>query len=114
LIADLKLFFENSRHEDFSVSLCLMVAQAKLLSPESTLGVSSRALESRIYRFLQKWDVTWRRGMHKAQNTRHNVEIESNYHDYIQMKIRVLGVDCCNVYNADETNMYFSPQPDFG
>jgi hypothetical protein len=60
-IEDLKLFFENSHHEDFSVSLCLMVAEAKLLSPESTLGVSSRALESRKYRFLQKWDVTWRR-----------------------------------------------------
>jgi transposase-like protein len=111
LIADLKVFFEKRRHEDFSVSLRLMVAQAKLLSPESTLGVSTRALESRIYRLLQKWDVTWRRGTHKAQNTRHNVEIQSDYNDYIQMKTRILGVDFCNVYNTDETNMYFSPQP---
>jgi hypothetical protein len=27
------------------------------------------------------------------------------------MKIQILGVDCCDVNNADETNMYFSPQP---
>ena len=75
LIAGLKLFFENSRDEDFSVSLRLMVAQAKLLSPAATAGVSTRALESRIYRLLQKWDYTWRRGTHKAQNTRHDVVI---------------------------------------
>jgi hypothetical protein len=55
--------------------------------------------------------VTWRRGMQKSQNTRHNVEIERDDHDYIEMKIQILGVDCCNVNSADETNMYFSPQP---
>ncbi len=111
LIADLKLFFENSRDEDYSVSLRLMVAQAKLLSPTVTAGVSTRAIEYRIYRLLQKWDVTWRRGTHKAQNTRHDLVIEQEFHSYVQQKIRLLGVDCCNVYNADETNMYFSPQP---
>ncbi len=111
LIAALRTFFENSRDEDFSVSLRLMVAQAKLLSPVATDGVSSRAIESRIYRLLQKWDVTWRRGTHKAQNTRHDIEKEREFHSYVQQKIKLLGVDCCNVYNADETNMYFSPQP---
>jgi hypothetical protein len=88
-----------------------MLAQAKLLSPAATSGVSTRALESHIYCLLQKWDVTWRRGAHKAQNTWHNVEIDNDYHDYIKRKIRLLGVGCCNVYNADETKMYFSPQP---
>ncbi len=111
LIAGLKTFFENSRDEDFSISLRLMVAQAKLLSPTLSSDVSTRALESRIYRLLQKWDVTWRRGTHKAQNTRHNIEVQNDYHSYITMKIRLLGVDCSDVYNADETNMYFSPQP---
>jgi transposase-like protein len=47
LIADLKQFFENSRDEDFSVSLRLMVAQAKLLSPTVTTDIST---QSRIYR----------------------------------------------------------------
>jgi transposase-like protein len=111
LIADLKTFFEKSRDEDYSVSLRLMVAQAKLLSPTIALGVSTRALESRVYRLLQKWDVTWRRGTHKAQNTRHNVDVLNDFHSYVKMKIQILGVDCCDVYNADETNMYFSPQP---
>ena len=73
LIAALRTFFENSRDEDFSVSLRLMVAQAKLLSPVATDGVSSRAIESRIYRLLQKWDVIWRWGMHKAQNRHNNI-----------------------------------------
>jgi hypothetical protein len=78
---------EKSRDEDFSASLRLMLAQTKLLSPAATSGVSTRALESHIYCLLQKWDVTWRRGTHKAQNTWHNVEIENDYHDYIKMKI---------------------------
>jgi transposase-like protein len=111
LIADLKQFFENSRDEDFSVSLRLMVAQAKLLSPTVTTGISSRAIESRIYHLLKKWDVTWRRGTRIAQNTRHILEVEDEFHAYVQQKIQLLGVDCCDIYNADETNMYFSPQP---
>jgi transposase-like protein len=63
LIAELKDFFEKSRDEDFSISLRLMMAQAKLLSPETTLMVANTALESRIYRLLRKWDVSWRRGL---------------------------------------------------
>jgi hypothetical protein len=56
-----------SRDEDFSVPLHLMLAQAKLLSLAASLGVvSARALESCIYSLLQTWDVTWRRGTHKA------------------------------------------------
>jgi transposase-like protein len=110
LIAELKDFFEKSRDEDFSISLRLMMAQAKLLSPETTLMVANTALESRIYRLLRKWDVSWRRGTHKAQNTRYSSEIMEDFHSYIRMKIKLLGVDCCAVYNADETNVYFSPQ----
>jgi DDE superfamily endonuclease len=111
LIADLKKFFENSHDEDFSVSLRLMVAQAKLLSPTVTEGISNRTIISRIYRLLKKWDVTWRRETRIAQNTRHILEVEDEFHAYVQQKIQLLGVDCCNIYNADETNMYFSPQP---
>jgi hypothetical protein len=37
--------------------------------------------------------------------------VEDEFHAFVQQKIQLLGVDCCNIYNADETNMYFSPQP---
>jgi transposase-like protein len=66
LIADLKDFFEKSLDEDFSISLRLVMAQAKLLPPETTLMVANTALESRIYRLLKKWDVSWRRGTHRG------------------------------------------------
>ncbi len=111
LIADLKKFFDTSRDEDFAVSLRLMIAEVRLLSPTTTSGLTNSVLEARIYRLLQKWNVTWRRGTHKAQNTRYSQVIIDDYHSYIRMKIKLLGVDCSAVYNADETNVYFSPQP---
>jgi transposase-like protein len=67
LIANLKDFFEKSRDEDYSNSLRLMMTQAKLLSPETSLMAAVTALESRIYRLLKKWDVSWRRGLMKLK-----------------------------------------------
>jgi hypothetical protein len=35
-------------------------------------------------------------------------DIMEDFHSYIRMKIKLLGVDCCAVYNA--ASVYFSPQ----
>jgi hypothetical protein len=37
-----------------------MMAQVKLLSPETTLMVAQTALEPRIYSLWKKWDLFWR------------------------------------------------------
>jgi hypothetical protein len=111
LIAEMKTFFDTSRDEDFSVSLRLMIAQVRLLSPMTTSGIPNSTLEACIYRLLQKWDVTWRQGTHKAQTTRHSQLVIEDFQSYIWMKLKLLGVDCCSIYNTDETNVYFSPQP---
>jgi hypothetical protein len=66
LIAELNYFLEKSQDKDSSISMRLMMAQAKLLLPETTLMVANTALESRIYHLSRKWDVSWRREAHKS------------------------------------------------
>jgi transposase-like protein len=107
VINKLKRFYDGKRNEDLGVSLRLMTAECRLLDP-SVSSISSKALEGRVYRLLVKWDASWRRGTHKAQNTRHDIVVMNEFRSYVRMKASLLGVDCRAVFNADETNIYFS------
>jgi transposase-like protein len=75
LVAELKGFFDSLRDEDFGVSLRIMTTELRRLSPEAVDGCTEGSINSRVYRLLRKWDNTWRRGTHKAQNTRHTTEV---------------------------------------
>jgi hypothetical protein len=55
-------------------------------------------------RVLEKGDP-W-----NTKYSRYLSEMMEDLHCYIRMKIKLLGVDCCAVYNADKTKFYFSPQ----
>jgi DDE superfamily endonuclease len=113
LIVDLKGVFDALRDEDYGVSLRIMVTELRRLSPASVIGCSESAINSRVYRLLRKWDNTWRRGTHKAQNTRHSSEVIGDFLEYFRLKFRLLRVDCSRVYNVDETNVFFSQEPVF-
>ncbi len=113
LVVELKVFFDSLRDEDFGVSLRIMVTELRRLSPEAIDGCTEGSINSRVYRLLRKWDNTWRRGTHKAQNTRHTTEVIEDFLEYFRMKFRLMGVDCSRVYNVDETNVFFSQEPIF-
>jgi transposase-like protein len=105
----LKLFFETFRENDFTVDIRLMMAQAKSLDPEGCAAISDTALRFRIYRLMKHWNVSWRKGTHKAQNTRHTAKKMREFHRYIRNKIQMLGIDESQVYNFDETDVQFTP-----
>jgi transposase-like protein len=107
VIESLKKFFEGKRDDDLGVTLRLMMAECRILDP-ATCSLSMKALEGRVYRLLVKWNASWRRGTHKAQNTRHDIVVMNDFRSYVNMKAKLLGVDCRAVFNADETNVFYS------
>jgi hypothetical protein len=83
-----------------------MTAECRIIDP-SVLPLLSMAFEGRIYCLLMKWDVSWRRGTHTTQNTRHDVVIMREFCLYVKFKASLLGIDCRALFNADETNVNF-------
>jgi hypothetical protein len=107
VINSLKQFYDVKREEDLGVTLRLMMAECRLLD-QSACTLSPKALEGRVYRLLVKWDASWRRGTHKAQNTRHDIVVMNDFSSYVRLKASILGVDCRAVFNNDETNVFYS------
>lgn len=101
--------YDERRGRHFSVSSQLLLATARRVDDHSVSeSVSRPALKKRIHRLLDKWDISWRKGTHTAQNTRHNEEVIDEFRENIAEVIRMSGVKPENVFNADETNVSYS------
>jgi hypothetical protein len=50
-----------------------------------------------------RWDASWNRGTHKAQNTRHDIVVMNDICLYVCLKASILGVDCCNTMEGEYT-----------
>ena len=74
-IVSLKTFFDNLRTVNYSVSLKQLQAETLLIDPVSCKDLEERTLAIRLYCLLKKWDMSYRRGTHKAQLNRHSVDI---------------------------------------
>ena len=95
------------RSADFGVSLPQLVVECRRLAKPTKLDGSLRALQYRVYQLLGKWDQTWRRATHKAQNTRFSTDVIADFLEYIHGKIHLLSVDFSCIYNVDKTNVFF-------
>ena len=107
-IQHLKTFLDDRRTEGFPVSVRLLMIELKKNNPTICNSVSQNALRMRISRLLDAWDFSWRRSTHKAQKTRSSSNIIIDFQEYINWKIKFLGVDPSCVYNADQTNVFYS------
>lgn len=107
-IKHLKDFVNNTRADSLNVSLRILMAECKRIDKASCIGLKERALAHRLYRLLRKWDIAWRRGTHIAQNTRHKTCVIDEFVEYFQEKVKILDIPLENIYNADQTNVYYS------
>jgi hypothetical protein len=108
LRTQLKLYVDGRREMDLSVSLRGILVEAYRIDPVSVDLVSQIALRSRLYRLIRSWDISYRRCTHKAQNTRHCVLVIADFLDYVNEKMKFLGVSDDDVFNCDQTNCFYS------
>jgi hypothetical protein len=106
-IKELKLFYDNKRQLNESVGMIHLRNQAKKIDPDCAV-LCDNALRMRIWRLFRKWNVSYRRATHKAQGTRHCVNVIRDFQKYVANKTIMMGCKSENVYNADQTNVYFS------
>jgi transposase-like protein len=108
LIRKLKVWAEDRRKENKTVSMMLLRLEAKKLAPSIYDDASDYAIRHRIYRLLKKWEFSYRRKTHKAQNTRICTQVKESFVDYFNFKINLLGMSYDDVFNVDQTNVPFS------
>lgn len=108
LVSGLKAYFDARRDDNLSVSVRLLIIEARRLDPEACEALTYSAFRQRIHRLLNRWDVTWRRSTHKAQNTRFASKVIDDFQKYVNEKMIMLDISADNVYNCDQTNVYYS------
>jgi hypothetical protein len=114
IIDGLKSFYSEQGELTNSVSVIQWHIHARSISEEEVDAILStnflrpnHAIKQRIYLLLSKWDQSWRRGTHRAQNKRYDISIQNDFTPYVNQKIKRLGIPKENVLNVDETNIPF-------
>jgi hypothetical protein len=108
IIQKLKDFVDDRRGRDLSVSKQLVVAEWRRVDPVGIRPLSQDAIRSRVRRMFRKWGLSYRRGTHKAQNTRYCILVISDFVEHVKFRIRALGVGEDDVFNVDQTNIKYS------
>jgi DDE superfamily endonuclease len=96
------------------VTTKMLVIECQKYDPTYGGGsVSDDAMRQRILRLANSWNFSWRRKTHKAQLTRHSLTVINEFRAYVNWKIKLLNVQPAHVYNADQTNVFFSMESNF-
>jgi hypothetical protein len=74
----------------------------------TNLNMDCNTLCMQIYCLFKLCNISYCRATHKAQNTKHCQLVIEAFQEYVKNKISMLGCKLENVYNADQTNFYFS------
>jgi transposase-like protein len=102
----LKDFYFEQRELTNSVSVMQLRIHARSISEvevDSILSTNvikpNHVVNQRLYRLLSKWDQSWRRGTHRAQNTRYEISVQNDFTSYLNQKIKRLGIPKEHVFN---------------
>jgi hypothetical protein len=69
--------------------------------------VADDAISQGILFLANSWDFSWQQKTHTAQLTRHLLSVINKFQAYVNWKIKLLGVQPANMYNADQTNVFY-------
>jgi len=87
----------------------MLVAEWTKVDPDGVAALSVNAARARIYRFMRRNELSFRRTTHQAQVTRTDPQIITDFVSYCNWKAKLLGIAPECTANFDETNVYFSP-----
>jgi hypothetical protein len=107
-IKRLRDFLDDKRKDDYSVSVQMLMAEARRVDPVSCMALHEDAFRSRVHRLLHSWEISWRRATHKAHRTRLCEQMVADFQFMVMEKIHMLNIPPQNVYNVDRTNCYYS------
>ena len=108
LIAHLKVFLDEKRLNNMSVDVRMLMLEARRVDPVSC-RLHPLTFRSRIRRLcLCLWGITWRKGTSKAQVTRSCSRLIADFKSMVEEKIAMYNIPLQNIYNADQTNVYYS------
>lgn len=102
-------FVDKRRENSYHVTPRMLVTEWKRADPEGVKSVSDAAMKARIYRFMRRNGLSFRRTTHKAQVTRTLPAVMDDFVAYVNWKAKMLGIASHHIANFDETNVYFSP-----
>lgn len=113
LLQQLRGFVVEMRNDEYPLDMETMICQAQLFDPECKKDCNDDAFRQRMYRVMNGFRLSYRRGTHKAQIKRLYGKAMKDFHCYIKLKCEMLQISNEAVYNFDETNVYFSPHIDY-
>ena len=102
-------FYKERRKKGLPVSVRVLYLKWCQSEPDMTAAISYTAARMRIYRFMERHQLSRRRATNHAQGLPTNQQLIEDFVSYINDKVKMLGIDDRRVVNFDKTNCYFSP-----
>lgn len=102
-------FVKERRENSYHVTPRMLIIEWTKIDPEGVAEITPGAARARIYRFMRRNELTFRRTTHKAQVARVNPAVIEDFVSYCNWKAQMLGIGPHCIANFDETNVYFSP-----
>jgi hypothetical protein len=89
----LKAFYFEQRELTNSASVMQLRIHARNINDaeadailSTNIAQPNHAINQQICRLLKTWDQSWRRGTHRAQNTRYEISIQNDFTSYVNQK----------------------------
>ena len=102
-------FYKERREKGLPVSVRVLYLKWYQFKPDMTTAISYTAAQMRIYRFMERHQLSRCQATNHAQGLPTDQQLIKDFISYINDKVKMLGIDDCRVVNFDETNCYFSP-----
>ena len=100
-------FVESRRSSNLPVTARMLYYEWVKMDPGAT-ELSETAARSRIYRFMKRNDLVYRRTTHHAQSSRSSAKVVEDWISYIQSTCELYGIPQDCIANFDETDVQFA------
>ena len=102
-------FWKERNENNLPCSIWNLVRKWGQMQPKMVNVLSNNACHMRIYRFMQRNNLSPQKVTHQARPNNFIQENIDDFVQYVQMRMKMLGVAACNISNVDKTNIFFAP-----
>ena len=100
-------YVEKKRSENQYVSARMLYIEWMKKDPQVS-ELSESTAKARIYRFMRRNDLVYRRTTHHAQSARADPKVVEDWISYIQLTCKTYGISPDCIANFDETDVQFA------
>jgi hypothetical protein len=115
-LSKIKTIIDDRRRQNLGVQMSIIRNEARKIDPQHFDRIAETAFNSRMYRMMKKWEISFRRRTTTAkvpQNTRHVETVTQEFVKYFKFQVKLMDLTSKVCFNVDQTNLPFSMETSY-